>query len=320
VGSKRGMEAQLIPQQGYQFQAISCGKLRRYFSLENFIDGFRTVAGVVQSMGIIRRFQPDVIFCKGGYVSLPMALAGGLMNKPVVIHESDLKMGLANKIAARSARAICVSFPETLEMMKNDKRVVLTGNPVRAELKHGNRVKGFHFTGLAEGKPVILVMGGSQGAQFINELIWKNLEELLKHYQIVHACGKGKMPHQAVHKGYYVCEYLGEELKDIYAISDLIITRAGANSLAEIEFLNKPAILIPLIQGSRGDQVDNAESFAHNHLATVISEKQKKVDLLKEIEQLLKKKSHAALKGGNAAVKIAMILVDLAKAQHGKKA
>lgn len=320
VGSKNGMEAELIPREGYRFQAISCGKLRRYFSLKNFFDGFRTIAGIIQSMMIIRRFKPEIIFCKGGYVSLPVALAGAILGKPVVIHESDLKMGLANKIAARGARAICVSFPETAELMRKDKRVVFTGNPVRAELKDGNRSKGFRFTGLTEGKPVILVMGGSQGADFINDLIAKNLLDLLKHYQLVQVWGKGKMPHQPDLKGYFACEYLGAELKDIYAISDLIISRAGANSLAEIEYLGKPAILIPLLKGSRGDQIENAESFAYHNSAIVISEKAKKVDLLGNIEKLLRGRSNQSKpKTSNAARKIAHLLIDLAKAKNVKK-
>lgn len=325
VGSKKGMEAQLIPAQGYQFKAISCGKLRRYFSWENFLDIFRTVAGIGQSITIIKKFKPAVIFCKGGYVSLPMAVAGGLMRKPVVIHESDLKMGLANRIAAKMATKICVSFPETAKAWHGNKKVVLTGNPVRSELREGEAEKGWKFSGLKPGKKVILIMGGSQGAQFINNLIEQNLTALLEHFQIIQICGKGKIPASynalppAQKAHYFACEYIGEELKDIYAITDLIISRAGANSLAEIEYLNKPALLIPLVVGSRGDQVDNAESFAKRHRAVVLMENEEHFDLLKMINQLLADHHTAAENKNQAAEKISTIIRDLVTDKHVKK-
>ncbi len=291
------MEADLVTEAGYDFKGISCGKLRRYFSWENFLDIFRTLWGILQSIGIIWKFKPEIVFCKGGYVSTPVAIAAWLCRKPLIIHESDLEMGLANRIASKFAKYVCVSFPETIENWKKSKpalaaKMFLSGSPVRAELRQGIAEKGWDFTGFKPGKKVILIMGGSQGAQFINELIWFNESKLLEKYQLVHVCGKGKITSDIKHQdGYFSCEYIGEELKDVYAITDLIIGRAGANSLAEIAYLSKPAILIPLVVGSRGDQVSNAESFAKNHPVIILNEKEidyHQLDLLARIEQLLK--------------------------------
>lgn len=291
------MEADLVTEAGYDFEGISCGKLRRYFSWENFFDVFRTLWGILQSVRIISKYKPELVFCKGGYVSTPVAIASWICRKPLIIHESDLEIGLANRIAAKFAKYVCVSFPETIEIWKKRKnalasKMILSGSPVRAELREGIAEKGWEFTGFKPGKKVILVMGGSQGAQFINELIWFNQDRLLEKYQLIHVCGKGKIPPDIKHRdGYFSCEYIGEELKDVYAITDLIVGRAGANSLAEIAFLSKPAILIPLVVGSRGDQVSNAESFAKNHPAIVLNERDidyHQFDLLSRIEELLK--------------------------------
>ncbi len=319
IGSAGGLEKDLIVARGWPFKAISCGKLRRYWSRENFTDFFKTLRGVIQSIGIIRKFRPEVIFCKGGYVSLPVAIAGGLLRKPVVIHESDLEMGLANKIAAKFARIICVSFMETAHKLAADRRVRLTGNPIRAELLQGNASAGFSLTGFSPRKKVILVMGGSQGAQFINGLIACNLDAILKKYQLVQACGKNNLPANPEREGYFVREFLGDELKNIFAITDLFIGRAGANSLSEIEALGWPAILIPLSAGSRGDQIKNAESFAKHHPAKVLNEDKidfSKFDLLAEIDNILMTPVNGKKTAlNNAAEKITDILIEIS---HGK--
>lgn len=320
IGSRKGMESEMIPAMGWKFQGISCGKLRRYFSWENFLDLFRTVAGVIQSLLIIKKFRPEVIFSKGGYVSLPVAVAGGILGVPVVIHESDVEPGLGTKISAKFARVICFSYEESrCKWDLQDKRVVVTGNPVREELAHGIAEKGWEFCGLAAGKPVILVMGGSQGAQFINDLIDKNLDELLKHFQIIHIRGSGKENTALKGRhGYFSAEYVGAELKDILAITDLMVSRSGANSLAEISYLGLPAILIPLVAGSRGDQIRNAEVFAEENLAVVLDERKYQGNIVKEIENLLKKKAHNTAKksSNNVAKKIAEIILSF---KHGKK-
>jgi UDP-N-acetylglucosamine--N-acetylmuramyl-(pentapeptide) pyrophosphoryl-undecaprenol N-acetylglucosamine transferase len=315
----------LIPQKGWEFRSISCGKLRRYFSWQNFTDFFRTIAGIFQSLAMVISFRPDVIFCKGGFVSLPVAVAGGLLGRPVVIHESDLEMGLANKLAAHFARMICVSFPETFRKLSGDRRVTLTGNPVRRELAQGKPEAAYKFTGLKPGRPTILVMGGSQGSQFLNSLIISNLSKLLNKYQIVHVCGKGNLTENlpfGPDDGYFALEYLAEEQKDVLSITDLFIGRAGANSLAELDFLELPAILIPLIQGSRGDQIKNADSFVRDHRAIILDERKidlDKLDLLKEIDNVLGREEHTGgKKNSSAAQKIADLLIRLTD-QNDKK-
>jgi UDP-N-acetylglucosamine--N-acetylmuramyl-(pentapeptide) pyrophosphoryl-undecaprenol N-acetylglucosamine transferase len=283
------MEATLIPAKEWSYRAINCGKLRRYFSWSNFSDFFRALAGIIESLFVIARFRPDVIFCKGGYVSLPVAVAGGLLRRPVIIHESDLEMGLANRLAASFARVICVSFPETAERLRNDKRVVLTGNPVRRELLEGDPQKGYAFCDFKPHKKVVLVMGGSQGAQSINQMLRRNLDRLLAKYQIVHICGRGNVEEKCMREGYLQLEFVGDELKDVYAITDLVISRAGANSLAEIAALGLPALLVPLQAGSRGDQIKNAESFAKRHPALVVNDleiNREHFDLLKDLDRL----------------------------------
>lgn len=310
------MEAEIIPKDGWKFRGIAVGKMRRYFSWENFLDFFRTGIGFWQSVFIILSFKPDVIFSKGGYVSLPVAVAGGFLKVPVVIHESDVEPGLGTKISAKFARVICLSYEESRKRWGNDSRVVITGNPVRDELKDGHADKGWKFSGLDKaGKPVILVMGGSQGAQFINGQIEENLDELLKNFQIVHICGKGKISVKSK-EGYFSCEYINEELKDIYAISSIILSRAGANSLAEIAYLQKPAILIPLVAGSRGDQIKNAEVFAKTNPAEIIDERTYKGDIVEQIKQLWKRSEKwewPKNSTNNAAEKIADIIIDFKK-------
>lgn len=320
VGSKNGPEKKMIAEKGWPYKAISCGKLRRYFSRENFVDFFRTLWGVAQSIGIISTFKPDVIFCKGGYVSLPVSVAGGILGKPVVIHESDLEMGLANKIAAKFARNICVSFPETLKRYSKDKRFVLTGNPVRKELLHGDRQKGLEFCGFSSDKKVVLIMGGSQGSVVINAMVERFLDALLAKYQIVHVCGeKNEAGYEARRQGYLRIGFIGKELKDIYAITDLVIGRAGANSLAEFEALDIPAILIPLIHGSRGDQIKNADSYIKNHRGIIVHEdsiKNDDFDLIGEIDRISGTKSiiKNRAQGKSPAVdKIAELLIGFHK-------
>jgi UDP-N-acetylglucosamine--N-acetylmuramyl-(pentapeptide) pyrophosphoryl-undecaprenol N-acetylglucosamine transferase len=316
VGSKGGMEEKIIKDLNWKFAAIYCGKLRRYFSWQNFLDVFKTAAGIMQSLWIVASFRPDVIFCKGGYVSLPMAIAGGILRKPVIIHESDAEPGLANKLAAHFAKEICVSFEETKQLWKG-KKFHVTGNPVREELKQGKAEDGWKFSGLNPGKPVVLVMGGGQGAQFINEMIWHNLPKLLKNYQVIHLCGKGK--ERADLKGtpgYFSSEFIGAELKDLFAITNLVVSRAGANSLAEFEFLGLPAVLVPLVVGSRGDQITNARIFAKVFPAEIIDERQAdwaKIDLISLIDKLAGAKVGG--KDSQAARKIAQLMIKYAEAK-----
>ncbi len=280
------MEKKLVKEAGIFYKGVSCGKLRRYFSWQNFLDVFRVVKGVFEAEKILKNMQPDVVFSKGGYVGLPVVVAAHRLKIPIVIHESDLIPGLANKLSMRLADKICISFEETRDYLKKveSAKVFFTGNPVREEILKGNEDRGYKFTGLNNNRPIILVMGGSQGAAQINELVKESLSDLLRKYQIVHLTGENKADIDTQAKGYKQFEYLGKELKDVYAVCDLIVSRAGANSLAEIALLKKKAVIIPLsTKASRGDQIENAKVFCKKYGWSMLSGNINKHDFVEAI-------------------------------------
>jgi UDP-N-acetylglucosamine--N-acetylmuramyl-(pentapeptide) pyrophosphoryl-undecaprenol N-acetylglucosamine transferase len=272
IGSRGGMEKAMVAKINVPYKGIFCGKLRRYFSLRNFFDFFKTPIGIIQAFFILLMFKPNVVFCKGGYVSFPVSFGAWLARKKVILHESDLVPGLANRLSAKFASKILVSFDETQKYF-HKKDVINTGNPVRKWLNTGNSEEAKKITNLTGSLPVILFMGGSQGADFINNLVWKNLKKLTAEFQIIHICGAKKA--MAVKEDRYFCtEFAGEELKHYYALADLVVSRAGANTLAEIEYIKKPSILIPIgLNASRGDQIGNANVFTQNHPAKIHHEK-----------------------------------------------
>ena len=273
VGSYEGIEKSLMEDIGIPYHAISSGKLRRYFSLRNFTDPFRVLKGFSQANKLIRKLRPDVVFSKGGFVSVPVVIAAGRNHVPVIIHESDMTPGLANKLCFRSARKICCNFPETVPLLPADK-AVLSGSPIRKELLSGNTDAGRSFTGFTDDKPVIMVIGGSLGAANVNTAIRNILPRLLEKYNVIHLTGKGKADASLNDtKGYRQYEYIKDELKDLFALSDIVISRAGANAICELLALKKPNILIPLPSGSsRGDQLLNAESFKKQGYSMVLTE------------------------------------------------
>ena len=265
IGSRTGIEKKLISDIKVPYKGIFTGKLRRYFSLQNILDFFKVPIGVVQAFFIIKKFNPDIVFSKGGFVAFPVVYAASILKKKIIIHESDLIPGLANKMMAKYADKILITFKETREYFKSDhklsKKVVVTGNPIRKSILKGSSEKGLKFTDFTKEKPVLLVMGGSQGAAKINDLVFDNLDKLLEITQIVHLCGKGKIK-KIEKKGYKQYEYLDKNLKNVYKITDLVVSRAGANSINEFLHLNLPSILIPLsLKASRGDQIKNAIAF-----------------------------------------------------------
>jgi UDP-N-acetylglucosamine--N-acetylmuramyl-(pentapeptide) pyrophosphoryl-undecaprenol N-acetylglucosamine transferase len=264
IGSSSGIEKKMVEDFGIKYKGVACGKLRRYFSFQNFVDFFKVPVGIIQSCRALRKFKAEVVFSKGGFVGLPVVVAAWILRIPSVIHESDLVPGLANKISARFANKICVSFPETNKFFpKFANKIVLTGNPIRNFIGAGNVEKGLKLTGLNKDKPIVLFMGGSQGAKQINDLVRKTLPLLLKKFQIIHLCGKGNVDSSCVAGGYVQYEYLGGDLPDVFALCDVVVTRGGANSLSEFAFLKKKAVVIPLeIGASRGDQIQNADFFA----------------------------------------------------------
>ena len=275
IGSYTGIEKELIEPFGIPYHGISSGKLRRYFSVQNFTDPFRVLKGFREAHKLIRQLKPDVIFSKGGFVSVPVVLAGKRCKVPVIIHESDMTPGLANKIAIPSAAKVCCNFPETLKSLPEGK-AVLTGSPIRQELLSGNKNAAMDMCHFTSDKPVILVIGGSLGAVAVNNAVREALPELLKDFQIIHLCGKGKMDESLKDvEGYCQFEYIKNELRNLFALADIVISRAGANAICELLALHKPNLLIPLsANASRGDQILNARSFERQGFSLVLEEEQ----------------------------------------------
>ncbi len=270
IGRKNSIEERLAKEAGLSFYHITAGRLHRDFNLENWISPWLNLKGTAQALGIIRREKPAVLFCKGGFVSVPVAMAARMSHVPVVLHESDMTPGLANRLCLPFADKVCVSFEETLHHVPASK-AILTGTPIRQELAEGSRKEGYALTGLTPGKPVVLVMGGSSGAGALNDVIGTAAAELTKGYQVVHLCGRQQADQCKPMPGYCPLAYAGFELKHLYAMADIIVSRAGANALAEILMLRKPNILIPLPKAvSRGDQILNAASFANKGYSLVL--------------------------------------------------
>lgn len=275
IGSYNGIEKELIEQFGIPYHGISTGKLRRYFSIQNFTDPFRVVKGLGEAKRLIKILDPDVIFSKGGFVSVPVVLAGKSRHIPTIIHESDMTPGLANKLSIPSATKVCCNFPETLSHLPEGK-AILTGSPIRQELLSGDKYKAREFLHFTSDKPVIMIVGGSLGATAVNNAVRSVLPELLKSFQVVHLCGKGKLdPSLEGLEGYAQFEYIKEELRDLFAITDIVISRAGANAICELLALHKPNLLIPLpANASRGDQILNAQSFERQGFSIVLQEEE----------------------------------------------
>lgn len=288
IGSYEGMEKKLIEDCGIPYYGISSGKLRRYFDIKNLSDPFKVLKGYGQARKLLKKLKPDVVFSKGGFVSVPVVFAAKHCHIPAIIHESDITPGLANKLAIPNAYKICCNFPETLKYLPADK-AILTGSPIRSELLSGNRQHALDYCHLTDDKPVILVVGGSSGSLFINEIVRGILPELLKTYQVIHLCGKGNLD-KSLHgtAGYAQFEYANQELSDMFALADIVISRAGANSICELLALHKPNILIPLsANASRGDQILNAKSFEQQGFSMVIEEENlSNVVLLDAVQKL----------------------------------
>ncbi len=282
IGSYNGIERCLMEEAGIPYDGISSGKLRRYFDVKNFSDPLRVLKGYAESLKLIRKYKPDVLFSKGGFVAVPVVLAAKHYKVPVIIHESDMTPGLANKICIPSAKKVCCNFPETLKYLPEDK-AVLTGSPIREELLSGDRLSGLQYAHLSADLPVILVIGGSLGSVTVNQAVRSILPELLEKFQVIHICGKGNLDESLIGtKGYVQYEYVDKPLRHLFAAADLVISRAGANSICEILALRKPNILIPLsAAASRGDQILNAKSFAAQGFSTLLQEEELTAETLR---------------------------------------
>ena len=288
VGSRKGIEAEMIQPLGIAFHGIASGKLRRYFSWENFIDPFRVVWGVLQSLGLCLRLKPDIVFSKGGFVSVPVVVAAWLLRIPVISHESDVTPGLANRLTYPFCRKICVTFQETAGYLPRQK-VLVTGTPVRESLLTGDAARGRAALGLDPDRPVLLVFGGSLGAGAINRQVRKVLDRLLQRFQVVHVTGAGHMDVSIEKSGYVQREFISDAFGDVLAAATVVVSRAGANSLYELLCLRKPHLLIPLTAAaSRGDQIENARTFSERGYSRVIYEESMDDELfLAEVTRLL---------------------------------
>lgn len=275
IGSYNGIEKKLIEDLGIPYYGISSGKLRRYFDVKNFSDPFRVVKGFNEANRILKKIQPDIVFSKGGFVTVPVVIAAKKNHIPAIIHESDMTPGLANKLCIPSATRICCNFKETFDLLPKGK-AVLTGTPIRRELFEGNAAKAAEFCGFSKDKPTILIIGGSSGSVAINNIVRESLDDILKNFQVIHLCGKNHLDKSLQgKKGYIQFEYISKELRDLFALSDLVISRAGANAICELLALKKPNILIPLSKAaSRGDQILNAKSFKKNGFSYVLEEEE----------------------------------------------
>lgn len=283
IGSYEGIEKKLITDFDIPYYGIATGKLRRYLDVKNLTDPFRVIKGFGEARKYLKKINPDIVFSKGGFVSVPVIRAAAALHIPCIIHESDITPGLANKLCIPVARKVCCNFPETVSFLPKDK-AVLTGSPIREELTRGDKIAALDICGFTANKPVVLVIGGSLGAASINKTVREALPKLLNDFQVIHICGKEKIDNMLLHiDGYIQFEYVKTELKDLFALADVVISRAGANSICELLALKKPNLLVPLpAESSRGDQILNAKSFESQGYSMVINDDDLAPDLLVE--------------------------------------
>ncbi len=273
IGSKNGIEKKLVQDAGIAYYEISTGKLRRYLSKENLTDAFRVVKGLADATALLKKLRPDIVFSKGGFVAVPVVLAAKLCGIDVVVHESDLTPGLANRIAIPFAKTVCTTFAQTAKEIPKQKGVY-TGTPIRKSLFAGNRETGLQMCGFDGKKPVVMMMGGSSGAKKLNACLREALDELTADFSLIHLCGKGNVDAAyAGRKDYTQIEYASAELPHLMAAADVVISRAGSNAISEFLALGKPQLLIPLsAKASRGDQLLNAAYFEKQGFAAVLQE------------------------------------------------
>ncbi len=320
IGEKGGTEQQWANTWGVPYYGIYSGKLRRYFSVKNLFDLFRVLTGVIQSYLILRKTRPDVVFSKGGFVSVPPVIAARLHGIPVITHESDIIPGLATRITSRFAAVVCVSFEKSTVRAKRGS-VVHTGNPVRKAVKKGSVDAGRKFLRFTDGGQIVTVLGGSLGASSINYAVWDMVKRRALPFNLVHQCGRGNA-HTGYEKNirYRQFEFIGAEMGDVLAASDIVVSRAGAGALYEIGFMKKPSLLVPLPRSkSRGEQIANAHFFQENGAADVLADEDlngkrlfDRIGVLLEDENRLKsvgEKAHA-LCSDDAEKKIADIIIE----------
>ncbi|MBU2259617.1 UDP-N-acetylglucosamine--N-acetylmuramyl-(pentapeptide) pyrophosphoryl-undecaprenol N-acetylglucosamine transferase [Patescibacteria group bacterium] len=277
ICSNREEDAEFLTREGFDFIQIDAPRLSLTFP-------WRFFSAYKKSSALLKEMKPDIIFSKGGYVSVPVCLAAHKKKIPIILHESDAVSGYANRLVSRWAEVVCLGFPQTTSnvqrrMSLDVGRWTFTNNPIRSEITQGNREEGLRITHFSGNKPILIVMGGSQGAQALNEAVAENLEELLKLCDIIHLTGEGKMSTQP-RDGYWVREFAHEELAHLYAISTFALSRAGAGSIAELEANNIPTILVPLEGAAHNHQLKNAEAAAKSGQFTVLRQHKLKGQLV----------------------------------------
>ncbi|GGI42174.1 undecaprenyldiphospho-muramoylpentapeptide beta-N-acetylglucosaminyltransferase [Mammaliicoccus stepanovicii] len=289
IGSKNGIEREMIESSATntQYIPISSGKLRRYLSFDNLKDIFKVIKGIFDARKALKKEKPDFVFSKGGFVSVPVIIAAKSLKIPSIIHESDVTPGLANKIAMKFSNKLYTTFEETLKYVPKEKSDFI-GAIIREDLRDGSKEEGYKLTGFNSELPVLLIMGGSLGSKVINKTIHDNLDYLTKKYQIIHLTGKGNVDPNINKEGYVQYEFVSKELMHFYAITDTVISRAGANAIYEFATLQIPMLLIPLgLDQSRGDQIDNAKIFEGKGFAKVLQEKEvNQSNLVRNLDQL----------------------------------
>ena len=292
IGSKDGIEKEIIESKGIPYYGISSGKLRRYFDIKNFTDPFKVFKGVIEAKKILTKEKPNIVFSKGGFVAVPVVIAASIKKIPVVAHESDITPGLANKLSAPFCDKLCVTFRESLSFVKDNKGV-LTGSPIRSEILNGSKLQGKQICGFKDEKEILFIMGGSLGSKVINDVIRENLDEILTKFNVIHICGKGNLDSKLQsYTGYKQFEFVSDELPHLMKAADYIVSRAGANSIFEFLALKKPTLLIPLSRkASRGDQILNANSFKKEGYSLVLEEEEiTKESFLSYLEELRTRK------------------------------
>lgn len=277
IGSEKGIEKTLLadyPEVTYH--AIPTGKLRRYLSVEsvmtNVRDMGRVLSGIREARRLLKQIAPHIVFSKGGFVSVPVVLAAKMRHIPVISHESDLSPGLANKITAPFVKRILLTFEVTASKVPENKAFYL-GPVIRPQLKGGSAREGRIRFGMQSNKPILLILGGSLGAEALNRLVWESLDPLLERFEILHGVGANKGDSSVERVGYHQVDYIKAGMNDALAMADVVVSRAGSNAIFEYLYYHKPMLLIPYVKGSRGDQVENAREFARAGYAEVLDER-----------------------------------------------
>lgn len=269
IGSENGIERQIIENTDIPYYSIPCAKLDRQSLTKNLKMPFKVISGVIRAGKILDEIKPDVVFSKGGYVSVPTVIAANKRKIPVIAHESDYTIGLANKISAKYCKKVLTSFPETAKTIKNGE---FCGSPLRKSLFSVTKNEVLDTFGFKGNKPILLVTGGSQGAKIINDTLRLALSDLLPKYDIIHICGKNNLINEKTPKGYFQTEFMNK-IENAFAVASVCVSRAGSNTLFELMSLKIPCVLIPLPKGaSRGDQILNAAYFQKQGLATVLQQ------------------------------------------------